>query len=103
MLKHPDKKRQAFAIMAYVAGYSRSEISSYTNISLTALGRLIRKSAEFQTGESSLDPTLRKPGSGRPKQMTEELKLQIKKVMEDEDTDEMKVLGLLHLGEAKMF
>ena len=36
---------------------------------------------------------MRKPGSGWPKEMTEELKLQIRKVMEEEDEDEMEVLA----------
>ena len=94
MPKHPDKNRRAFAIMAYEANFPRSEISSYTNISKTALGRLIRRSEKFQSGESSLAPFSRKPGSGRPKEMTEELKLQIRKVMEEEDEDVMKVSAL---------
>ena len=34
---------------------------------------------------------MQKPGSGRPKEMTEELKLQIRKVMEEEDEDVMEV------------
>ena len=80
MPKHADQMKKTFAIEAYEAGYSRSEITSFTHISRSALGRLLQKSAEFQSGKSSLDPTLRKPGSGRPKEMTEELKLQIRKV-----------------------
>ena len=91
MAKHADQQKRFFAIMALEAGYSKSEIRSFTNMSRQALDRLFRKSAEFSSGKSSADPTLRKPGSGRPKEMTDELRLQIRKVMEEEDEDEMKV------------
>ena len=93
MSKHADQQTKTFAIEAFEAGYSKSEIISHTHISRSTLDRLLQKSVEFQSGKSSLDPTLWKHSSGRPKAMTEDLKLQMRKVMEEEDEVEMEVLA----------
>ena len=57
MPKHADAEKKAFSIGAFEAGYSKSEISSYTDISRTAMDRLLCKSAEFSSGKSLADPT----------------------------------------------
>ena len=93
MPKHPDRLLRTFAIEAEAAGYSRAEISTFTHMSSSALSRLFQKAKEFQSGESSLDPSLRKPGSGRRLEMTEELRHEIQKVMDEEDEDEREVLA----------
>ena len=94
MPKHPDKDRRAFAIGALQAGFSRKEIGDYTGMSSSALSRLFQRVKASESGESSLDPTSWKPGFGRRLLMTDEMRREIRKVMEEEDDDEREVSAL---------
>ena len=94
MPKHADQEKRAFAIGALEAGYSRTEVQSYTGMSRSALSRLCLRVKASESGESSSDPTLRKRGTGRQVLMTEERRSEIQKVVEEEDEDERKVSAL---------
>ena len=98
MPKHPDMKLRTFAIEAVEAGFSWKEIQEYTKMSSSALSRLFQRVKKSESGKSSLDPTSRKPGSGRRWLMTEELRREIRKVMEEEDDDEREV-SVLYIWE----